>query len=36
MVTGDPKSTRVLRVESEQFILTTSSFSGLTEKHSDE
>lgn len=36
MVMGDPKSTRVLKEESEQFILTTSSFPGLIEKHSGE
>lgn len=36
MITGDPKSTRVLREESEQFILTAPSFPGVTEVHSGE
>lgn len=36
MVKEDPRSIRVLREESEQFILTTSSSPGLTEKHSGE
>lgn len=36
MMMGDPKSTTVLREENEQFILTTSSFPGLTKMHSGE